>query len=131
MHISFPSSHTGLRLLEQCADKRKDAEMDRDQEDVLEGSDLDAEGSEVDEEYEKQFANGFVPTLRKATEEAEAEEDGIGDADDGDAAEESSAESDNETSTSTASEAGNEWEADTDAAEEADDSKTIEEHRCV
>jgi histone acetyltransferase SAS3 len=105
--------------------------MDRNQEDALEGSDLDAEGSEVDEEYERKFANGFVATQTKSNEEADEEEDEIDDDDDGDAAEESSADSDNETNTSTASEAENEWEADTDAAEEGDDSKTTEEHRCV
>ena len=108
-------------------DKEEDVEQ-------LEGSDLDAEGEEVDEEYEANFLNGLgvaKGTSHEEVDEDKDEQENEEDDGDEDAVADSSAASDDETSTSTASEVENEWEADSDAAEEAEDSKTTDSHRCV
>jgi hypothetical protein len=102
------------------------ADMDdpesRAQSDPPEGSELDAEGEEVDEEFEQTLANGFITAQDNTTsdnENAEGPHEEVKEADD-----------DEESSSPSSVSEENEWQGSSHSEEDAE-SKTVDTNRCV
>jgi hypothetical protein len=105
------------------------ADMDdpesRAQSDPPEGSELDAEGEEVDEEFEQTLANGFITAQDNTTSDNENAQDGPHEAKELDDV------SENEESSSASSVSEeNEWQGSSHSEEDAE-SKTVDTNRCV
>jgi hypothetical protein len=94
----------------------------RAQSDPPEGSELDAEGEEVDEEFEQTLANGFITAQDNTTsdnENAEGPHEEVKEADD-----------DEESSSPSSVSEENEWQGSSHSEEDAE-SKTVDTNRCV
>jgi hypothetical protein len=99
----------------------------RAQSDPPEGSELDAEGEEVDEEFEQSLANGFIAHQDNTTSDNENAEDGL--LDEVKDADDASSQNDESSSASSVSEE-NEWQGSSHSEEDAE-SKTVDTNRCV
>jgi histone acetyltransferase SAS3 len=98
----------------------------RAQSDPLEGSELDAEGEEVDEEFEQSLANGFIGPQDNTTSDNENAEDGLQE----EVKHEDDGSSQNEESSASSVSEENEWQESSHSEEDAE-SKTFDTNRCV
>jgi hypothetical protein len=90
----------------------------RAQSDPPEGSELDAEGEEVDEEFERTLANGFIAAQDNENADGPHE------------AKEADASENEESSSASSVSEENEWQGSSHSEEDAE-SKTVDTNRCV
>jgi len=101
----------------------------RAQSDPPEGSELDAEGEEVDEEFEQSLANGFIAPQDNTTSDNENAEDGLHHLEV--VPDEHNASSQNEESSSASSVSEEiDWQESSHSEEDVE-SKTVDTNRCV